>query len=269
MPDSHAPSDDEADYHGHIDDSKVERGRLGQIYRDEGLVALASHAWSMARHRSWLYSSFAFHKLFKPRAFTFEGRQFPYLRHSYNVTWTNERAVEVPLALAALRAAQGRSVLEIGNVLSHYAGVSHDRLDKYEKSHGVVNADVVDYRPGHPYDLILSISTMEHVGFDERPREPGKLGRALNNVVEMLAPGGRLLVTMPLGYNPEVSKLLDIGTGPFNHVGFLRRISKDNRWVEASWDEVKGAKYGDPYGAPTVSASAIVVARLDKPGGRP
>ena len=46
--------------------------------------------------------------------FTFDGAAVPYLRHRYNWTWLNERAVEVPLARRALatRPAEAR-VLEV------------------------------------------------------------------------------------------------------------------------------------------------------------
>lgn len=36
--------------------------------------------------------------------FRYDGADHPYLRHAYNYTWLNERAVEVPLAAAVLAA---------------------------------------------------------------------------------------------------------------------------------------------------------------------
>ena len=44
-------------------------------------------------------------------------------------------------------------LLEIGNVLSHYFKWDHDVVDKYEKVEGVINEDVVDFRPSKKYDI--------------------------------------------------------------------------------------------------------------------
>jgi hypothetical protein len=60
-----------------------------------------------------------------------------------------------------------RNILEIGNVLSHYFPVNHDIVDKYEKADGVINQDVVHFYSPKKYDLIVSVSTLEHVGWDE------------------------------------------------------------------------------------------------------
>jgi hypothetical protein len=37
-------------------------------------------------------------------------------------------------------------------------------LDKYEQAPGVINEDVVSFSPPQKYDLIVSVSTLEHVG---------------------------------------------------------------------------------------------------------
>lgn len=66
-------------------------------------------------------------------------------------------------------------MLEVGNVLSHYFPIHHDIVDKYEVCPGVINQDIADFLPQEKYDLILSISTVEHVGWDEQPQEPTKL----------------------------------------------------------------------------------------------
>ena len=68
-------------------------------------------------------------------------------------------------------------VLEVGNVLSWYGPVHHDVLDKYEVTSGVINQDVVDFVPRHQYNVIVAISTIEHVGWDETPRDPTKVLR--------------------------------------------------------------------------------------------
>ena len=56
---------------------------------------------------------------------------------------------------------------------------------------------------------IVSISTIEHVGWDETPRDPKKIPLALENLTtRCLAPDGEIVVTLPLGYNTYLDKLL-------------------------------------------------------------
>lgn len=142
---------------------------------------------------------------------------------------------------------RGRRVLEVGNVLAHYFPVAHDRVDKYERAPGVINEDVVDYRPGKAYDLIVSISTLEHVGWDETPRDPDKILRALDNLARLAAPGGRIVVTLPLAYNPNVDAYLKDGRIAFAERLCLKRVSRDNRWEQVEWPEVQDARYDTPF----------------------
>lgn len=224
--------------------------------------------WLAARWWAFWYGTFV---VPRRQAWTYAclGRTYPYFYHPYNTTYRSERAVEIPVALEFLAAAAGRRVLEVGNVLSHYAPCAHTVLDKYERLDGfvnriegyrpggitLVNEDVVDHRPAAPYDLILSVSTLEHVGIDEPLREDGKILRAIAHLRGLLAPGGRLVVTMPVGYNPALDAALADGRLRFARQAFLLRLDRANRWREAGWDEVKGARYGRPFPA----ANALVV----------
>ena len=143
-------------------------------------------------------------------------------------------------------------------MLSHYFPVQHLVLDKYEKAPGVTNLDVVDFHPTEKYDLIVSISTMEHVGRDEEPREPSKILDALENLKRCSAPGGQIVVTLPLGYNREMDKLLENGKVRFTERCCLKRISRDNRWIEGGYDEVRHAKYNAPFPQANVIIIGIV-----------
>ncbi len=42
--------------------------------------------------------------------------------------------------------------------------------------------DIVEFVPQDKYDLIISISTLEHVGWDEQPQKPGKLLQAIDHL---------------------------------------------------------------------------------------
>ena len=45
-------------------------------------------------------------------------------------------------------------------------------VDKYERAPGVVNRDVLDLDDLGHFELVVAISTLEHVGWDEEPRRP-------------------------------------------------------------------------------------------------
>jgi hypothetical protein len=189
-------------------------------------------------------------------AFVLGDRSYDYFWHDHNMTWRNERCVEVALARAFLAQFAGTRVLEIGNVLSHYIAVSHDVVDKYERAPGVRNEDVVDFVPERPYDLVVSISTLEHVGWNETPREPGKALRAVAHLRERcLAPGGRMLVTFPVGHNRELDQAFASGRLPFMQSYCMKRVGRFAHWREATGAEVRDAVYGHPY----PFANAIVI----------
>jgi hypothetical protein len=220
--------------------------------RERNLVSLGKQAALGLTWPLWREYFRAF-----PRTFSLGSRQYPYFLHPYNFTWSNERAVELPVIWDAMRQRAGGRVLEVGNVLSHYFPVRHEIVDKYERGRKVRNLDVLEIRGEPKYDLIVSISTLEHVGWDEEPKDPDKVVRAVQHLTDQLASGGRLVVTMPLGYNPPLDRLLAQGAVPFTTTSFLRRTATTT-WHEAAWDEVAGCRYGDPWPA----ASGLVVGEV-------
>jgi hypothetical protein len=185
------------------------------------------------------------------RTFTVGPQRHAYFVHRYNTTWRNERAVEVPVALAAMRG----NTLEVGNVLWHYGVRGHTVVDKYEASPNVQNVDVVDYTPDERYDSIVTISTVEHMGFDEDVSDPGKPRRGVDHMASLLAPGGTLVATIPFGYNPAATALCAPDADGFDEVWYLRRTTRRGDWEQADWDEVKDAVYGEPF----VAANAVAI----------
>lgn len=187
------------------------------------------------------------YKIFKPiREFIIDGERFPYLYHSR--TWMTERTVEVPLIWEFVKKTKG-SILEIGNVLHWYYTIHHDVLDKYDVEYGyVINKDVVEFVPKEKYDLIVSISTLEHVGFDEEKLDPNKVLIALDNIREnCLKPKGILIVTIPLGYNKYLDNLIKKGLFSFKKQLILKRISISNKWEEQSNFTFSEIKYNRPF----------------------
>jgi hypothetical protein len=199
-------------------------------------------------------------RLLRREPFVFDGERYDYLFHHYNRTWCNERTVELPIAARVLARHRDAKMLEVGNVLHNYLNSfqlppGREVVDKYELGPGVSNIDVADHHPAEPYGLILSISTMEHVGWDEDPRDPTKAPRSIEKLHSWLAPGGELLVTVPLGHNPGLDRRLLDGPPMFERLRFMRRLNAANRWVEAEAEEVRGISYGSPF--PFANAIAV------------
>lgn len=188
-------------------------------------------------------------------SFCVAGRSFPYFVHPHNVTWRNERAVEIPLAIDFLSRCSGRG-LEFGNVLSHYR-VSHGGvvLDKYERTDGVLNLDVVDFDPGRAFDWIVSISTLEHVGWDERPRDEGKSVRAFHLLRSTLSAGGRLFLTVPFGHNSALDSAILGGELPT--VSQTSLVKERGRWFENPSIEWRPYSRRDDGGAESIWVAQV------------
>ena len=193
--------------------------------------------------------------------FELQGRSYPYLYHRYKQSWLSERAVEVPVAQALVDDAAGERVLEVGHVLGHFRpGQTHTVVDKYEPAPGVLNRDVLDLRELGSFDLIVAISTLEHVGWDEAPRDPGKAIEAVRALAAQLAPGGRLAITVPVGYNPAFDAAIGGGVlASCSSAAALRRQPGATNWREVPAAEVWSA----PYDFLLYSARGVVFAYID------
>lgn len=181
--------------------------------------------------------------------FLFRGEPYQYEYALYNATWRNERAVEVPIVFWSAYyfdlITGGPRILEIGNVMGHYIKAKNDVLDKYEKGENIINEDIATFKPEKKYDLIVSISTLEHVGIDETPSKPEKLIEALFNIkTNVLKPGGVMIATVPVGYNGCLDQLLTFETDLFSSVHCMwRKSHRSLDWIEVDWTPhlIKGA----------------------------
>ncbi len=196
-------------------------------------------------------------------AFVLDGRRYSYAHCHYKLSWLTERAVEVPVTQAVVDAHAGRRVLEVGNVLSHFRPQNHVVVDKYEHAPGVLNRDAVDLADLGSFDLIVAISTLEHVGWDERPREPGKAVEAAHALRRLLAPGGTLVITVPAGYNPALDAALRDGTIALSASAALRRVGRSRFWEDVAPEDVWSA----PYDVLLYAARGVLVAHVEAPPG--
>lgn len=192
------------------------------------------------------------------RKFVYNSKVYEYFSHPYNTTWRNERSVEIPIVLDVMKNYEPERVLEVGNVLCHYIKSRHTVVDKFENEKNVVMQDILQFQSPVKYDLIVCISTLEHVGFDETPREENKHRLAVKSMRTLLSPNGKLIVTVPWAYNPFLDFDLLSGNLGFSRVGILKRVGSD-AWCEAGWEDIQNVRYGSPYRA----ANALVVASVD------
>lgn len=198
-------------------------------------------------------------KQFKP-SFQFNKQTFHYFCDDIGYsTHRNERAVEVPIALDFINKFENKRVLEVGNVLKKYSktlSLDYTILDKYEKESNVINEDILDFNPSQKFDAVVSVSTLEHIGFDEPQRSRDKIPQVLNHIKnKVLKRRGGLLITAPIGYNSWLDNYILSEKDSFEKVHFLKRVSILNFWKECQLKETINTKYNFPYSA----ANAIFI----------
>lgn len=196
------------------------------------------------------------------RTFTIQQVPFNHFVHPYNETWKNERAVEIALTKAFLSDISGLKLLELGNVSQYYFPNFKEKtvVDKYERSAGVMNIDILDYAGSNEFEALLSISTFEHIGWDESPKRPEKVGEAISKFLTHAHKSAPCLISYPLGYNSFLDSLAakqpQIASGGLPNHAILIRCDDDNNWQEAPLEVALKAKYGSRW----KGANALYVA---------
>jgi hypothetical protein len=240
-------------------------GRLKQNVFLKGLTDIKNQGFIFFFKKSYRFFQHKILKIFANRMvhrlrkrekefFSFQGGKLEYLIHPYNLSWINERTVEVPIVLDQIKESNTKRILEVGAVLQHYVNSKWNVLDKFEKGNNILNEDIIDFKPGIKYDLIVSISTLEHVGYDDT-NNPEKISRAIDAMKCWLNKNGKIIATMPLGYNKYMDKLIFSGKLGFDKMYFMKRISKKNKWKQVNMDGIKGVKYNYPYN----NANAVAI----------
>jgi len=197
--------------------------------------------------------------------------------------WTDERVVEIPWALSRL-VASGR-VLEVGYAYAEpvylagllRAGVELVGVDLAERDVEGMEGLTADVRslplPDDSVDQALLVSTLEHVGADNSgyglaaEDDPGSRVDALKELGRVVRPGGRLLVTVPLGEPGDHGwfRLDDVAgwTSLFTGAGLFVEEQEayalsDEGWRVAPAFDPSGVGYGDRGPA----ASAVLCTEL-------
>lgn len=229
--------------------------------------------------------------------FTFQGKQFFYNRIPFNNR--AERAVEVPIAFDFLAKQTSRErMLEVGNVLQYYENALSDSLyirhrrivDKFEVGDGIDNVDIIDLDPREKYHTIVCVSTVEHVGqhcsptgsFGEQSKRTDLEAplKAITKIYDLLADGGRALLTVPFGkltdggwYIQFSTEYLDLLVSKYGipqealSMSFLKHVATERKWsnprqiwVEVVAEELKDSAYNTFWSG----ARSIAVLELTK-----
>lgn len=187
------------------------------------------------------------------------GEPYDYFIDPHNMTWRNERAVEIAICKKFVERHSGRG-MEFGNVLAHYGAAGGTVVvDKYEQAPNVTNVDILEYETTQPFDYIVSISTLEHVGWDEKPRDPEKVCAAFEHLITLLAPGGTLLLTAPTGHHPTLdAAILEGRWKPTRQATLLRSDRKRNLWQQTQDLEVRPYLASAGLGADAVWVVEVV-----------
>jgi len=233
---------------------KIFYRRLRTKLKEDGLSRLVQELVFTSWHLFWYP---VFKQVRGRRSIDFEGFQLRYYCHWYNLTYTNERAVELAIFSRLVRSMRPDDVLEVGAVLPQYMDCSHLVIDKFEQNERFLNIDIVDYQPTKRFSLIVSISTLEHIGYDEDPKDTGKILKALNVIKECLDDRGLFIASIPVGYNPKLDLLINKDQF-FNEVFYFRRINKRNDWAVTDKETALSSRFGHPY----PFGNAVVVCAL-------
>lgn len=198
----------------------------------------------------------------KPMKSKYSGKRFPFFKkslplfiHSYNATWRNERSVEIAAALDFLDGKENQQILELGNVLSYYHDFKSVVVDKYEQSSNCINEDFLDYDPKRKFDGFISISTLEHVGWDEPEKHETKAIDCIHRVKDLVSDLDNVLISFPLNYNPYLDAAVRQKKLPFKETLILVRKDPNLTWEEATITDAQHPDYA--YSAKYYGAAAV------------
>lgn len=218
--------------------------RSVQRYLDEvvhGPDAAFPLSWSDAQQHAFL-------AFFSAKSYGAAGRLWPVRRAKFS-----ERVVEYPFVIARLGPA--RRILDLGSSDSLLpvlmAGVGHCvvalDLRPYAFRHGgvsVVTADASLLPFGSSsFDIVTAMSTLEHIGvggYGHR-RDERALDRARGEIRRVLAPGGRLLFSVPYGrgddspHNRGFQRVFDRATLAHLLTGFATRERRYSCYSSGAW----------------------------------
>ncbi len=226
-----------------MNDNRVVKGL--RVLKREGILIFGSRFLGYCNRSLLRIISPLAVKILPRRYFNYNGSRLEYFQHPKNLVWTNERSIEIAIIMNYIHSSSAQNILEVGAVLPHYfPQFQHDVVDKFEKNIGIINEDIITFHPSTKYDLIVSISTLEHVGFEDDLKDSEGILKAINNLKEnCLAEKGKMILTLPIGYNKDVDWYLFNKRLGFSQEYYFKRKNVLNAWEEISREEAKMIKF--------------------------
>lgn len=201
------------------------------------------------------------------------------LKHDVQVV-ISEQIVENAMVLTNIPSGT-RTVLDFGGVESllplTFAGLGYHVTvwdqRPYPFAHSLlttVRGDILhpDKARLGPFDLIVSVSTIEHLGlgsYGDMPMEDAD-ERAVATLWSMVKPGGRLIATVPVGratvhpgfrvYDRHRLRRV-FPSGVLAH--YFRKDARDGYWHRIDEDEVDAIEYEAPSQPLPVDAVAVLI----------
>jgi len=183
----------------------------------------------------------------------------------HNLPLDTERTIEIPLIWDEVIKYSPSEVLEIGNVLGQYIKRSHDVIDLQEQGTGIITGDIRTYQSEKKYKLIVSITTLEHVGDGRDGHDVDELGiiNAINNMLGLLTDSGRIIFTVPVGHNPYMDNLFKEQKIVCDNIYAYKRIDALNNWLRLPYEDIKNSELYVPYWG---TANASLLCEIYKKG---
>ncbi len=232
--------------------------------------------------------------------------------YGYDACGLDERVVEYAWAFERVaRHADARHVLDAGSVLNHrrilacwrQAGLPPVSIvtlahEGYAEVSDAVRYAFADLRRlpwrDQSFDMVLSLSTLEHVGLDNRgyggaggraPDPGAEAVAAMRELQRVTRAGGTLLLSVPVGARSnrgwfrifdkeELERLMTVPGWRCNELRIFRAGREG--WRETSMDAAAAAGYNEPPGhgsrtAPpwVAAAEAVALVELTRTDGSP
>lgn len=163
-----------------------------------------------------------------------------YFDHPYNKTLTNERCVEVAVALRWI--AKHADFVEVGAVMPYYGHRSHPCVDPFDPAANIrKRMEDVDLAGRS----ILSISSVEHIGTPDYGNTVINPAAAIIALKHLLNVSAECLITVPVGYNQNLDDWLRDNLGRLHCFGY-HKVGQQS-WRYESEPAHLDYAYGHPF----------------------